>query len=308
VPSDLDSFDLGLTDKDLDRVFESPCDFWHFAANTSLAPVATGALAETNVEGTRRTLNAFRQHAKPGSRYFHVSTAYVCGLTPGPVAEDWHDPAPPSQFRTYYEWTKREAEHLVRHAVEEDGIHAIVVRLGQIVGSSATGATTSDYGMYDVIRVVHRLGRRQSVSELRLAGSARATLHLVPIDACIAWLWALAESYVRPAIDQQSPVAHVVDLTDVPVTSVTEAVTRHLGVELRVVDRKEFDTQPRTLPERLLAARMTYLGEYLGEPLVFERAKLDGLLGQDRPAVDSSVLDLLVGTYVAGLNALGTEG
>lgn len=74
VAFDLEQPDLGLTLADVERVFEVPCDFWHFAANTSLAPIA-GALTETNVEGTRRTLEAFRTHAKPGSRYFHVSTA-----------------------------------------------------------------------------------------------------------------------------------------------------------------------------------------------------------------------------------------
>ena len=79
-------------------------------------------------------------HARPGSRYVHIGTAYQCGLdTGGRVSEDWPASAPPDRFRNFYEYSKREAEIALARSRSVQESAVLVARLGVMVGHSRTG-------------------------------------------------------------------------------------------------------------------------------------------------------------------------
>jgi nucleoside-diphosphate-sugar epimerase len=292
----LDRADMGLDQPALRELFDRPCDYWHFAARVDLSPTGLGELVATNVEGTRNTLDVFCRCARPGSRYFMVSTAYSCGHVDAPVAERWHPTAPPSAFRTYYEATKRAAEHLVRDAFQERGVAGAVLRLGQVVGSSVTGRTTSVYGMYDFLRMMRRLTSRRPNEEVRIEAAADATLSLVPIDRCVAWLWSIATA---PTACADPPIFHVVDQVPVPARRVTDIVSDHLPVSIRLTPPAEMRGTELTLLERLVAARMSYMGKYISSCIEFRRDNLVKAVGDEGVVVTDEVLDRLIRTFLA---------
>lgn len=101
----------------------------HVAALYSYtAPPA--ALHETNVEGTRRVLDA---SVRAGVRRFlHTSTAGTCGPVPGRPATE-ADAPPPWELSVPYKRTKLAAERLVLAAARE-GLDAVVVNPTTPVG------------------------------------------------------------------------------------------------------------------------------------------------------------------------------
>lgn len=296
VDYQLERPNLGLDDAKLRQLFNRPCDYWHFAAKTSLSPMGQGEFDVTNVGGTQNTLDVFCRYAQPESRYFLVSTAYSCGLVNAPVREEWHPDAAPSAFRTYYEATKRTAEHLFRTTLETRGIQGAVLRLGQVVGSSVTGRTTSDYGIYDVLRALRRLTRGRPNQKVRVGGARDATLSLVPIDRCIAWLREISTAQIA---EFDPPIFHVVDKEPVPVHRFTTAVGRYLPVSIHIVPEEEMGGETRTLLERLLAARMTYTGKYVSHRIDFLRDNLQKVTGHEAAvAVTDEVLDRLIRIFL----------
>jgi thioester reductase-like protein len=104
----------------------------------------------TNVTGTSNTL-ALAQEV--GIEHFHhVSTAYVCGLRTGTVAEDDLDVG--QAFGNDYETSKNEAEKMVREA---GFASATVYRPSIIVGDSQTGYTSTYHGFFAGLRLGHTL-------------------------------------------------------------------------------------------------------------------------------------------------------
>lgn len=286
---------LGLDADQLDEVFGEPCDYWHVAAMLDFSPMPVSELLATNVEGTRHAVDAFVSHAAPGSRFFQVSSAYSCGLIGDVARETWYPEAPPSAFRTYYESTKRQAELLVRDAIERHGLDAAIIRLGQVVGSSVSGRSTSDFGIYDFLRDMRRLTDRRPDEDVRIAAAVDSTLNLVPIDTLVGWLHELAAADGLAGLDP--PIVHLVDGEAVPTAEFAAAVSRHLPVRLRIVSDEELAGTETTLLERLVAARLSYSGRYVAQRLDFARDNLVALLGPLPPAVKPDVLDRIVGTF-----------
>ena len=136
----------------------------------------------TNVTGTANTLALARE---VGIEHFHhVSTAYVCGLRTGTVAEDDLDVG--QAFGNDYETSKNEAEKMVREA---GFASATVYRPSIIVGDSQTGYTSTYHGFFAGLRLGHTLLTR--VVKGSTSGSALLTLlgvnladhkNFVPVD------------------------------------------------------------------------------------------------------------------------------
>ena len=85
----------------------------HIAASTSFDEREKDAIYQGNVLGTENMLALTKKLSKL-ENFLYISTAYVAGLNPGPVAED-EMPAL-NGFRNTYEATKWEAENLVRQS------------------------------------------------------------------------------------------------------------------------------------------------------------------------------------------------
>jgi len=105
----------------------------------------------TNVAGTQHVLDLARDTEI--EHFHHVSTAYVCGLRSGRVAEQDLDQG--QEFGNDYERSKVEAEKRVREA--DHLATATVYRPSIIVGDSRTGYTSTYHGFFAGLRLGHTL-------------------------------------------------------------------------------------------------------------------------------------------------------
>lgn len=192
IEGELTSPACGLADAEIEWVRRACDSILHNAA--SLEFIGKDRTAEpwkTNVDGTRNLLDLA---ARTGIREFHhVSTAYVCGLAPGPISES---PATGSHgFRNDYEASKFEAESLVRAASFLD--RPTFFRPAVIVGDSRNGATSTYHGMMAMLQLMTVIVRSLPADEtgfrkvsLRLAMTGDEQRNFIPVD----WV---AEAMVR---------------------------------------------------------------------------------------------------------------
>jgi nucleoside-diphosphate-sugar epimerase len=192
LEGELTSVACGLAGADIEWVRRSCSAVLHNAASLEfIGKDRNEDPWRTNVGGTRNVLNLAE---RAGIREFHhVSTAYVCGLTPGPIPEA---PATGSHgFRNDYEASKFEAEHLVRSAAFLD--RPTFFRPAVIVGDSRTGATSTYHGMMAMLQLMAVIVRSLPADEhgfrkvdLRLAMTGDEQRNFIPVD----WV---AEAMVR---------------------------------------------------------------------------------------------------------------
>jgi nucleoside-diphosphate-sugar epimerase len=184
LEGDLTASTCGLTERDVAWLGRSCSAVLHNAA--SLEFVGSDRAGEpwrTNVTGTRMLLDLARQAGI--DEFHHVSTAYVCGLTPGPIPESASTGH--HGFRNDYEASKHEAEWLVRSAsfLREPTFYRPAV----IVGDSRTGATTTYHGMMAMLKLMTVIVRSLPADEngftrvpLRLAMTGDEKRNMVPVD------------------------------------------------------------------------------------------------------------------------------
>jgi nucleoside-diphosphate-sugar epimerase len=150
------------------------------------------------------------------TRFFYVSTAYICGTTTGTIPEDGM-PAR-NGFRNIYEETKHEAERLVRAS----GLPFTIFRPSILLGNSRTGDCEGETRMvYGYLLGLHqaalhssqirseggfarywmaRQGRTHSdyadVS-CRLEGWPHTTKNILAIDDCVEMISRIVTTEVR---------------------------------------------------------------------------------------------------------------
>ncbi len=130
IRGDILQSDLGLSPDD-SASLSDVAEVWHLAASTSFDEREKDAIYQGNVVGTQTMLALTRKFSKL-ENFLYISTAYVAGLNPGPVAED-EMPAD-NGFRNTYEATKWQAENLVR----QSGLPFTIFRPSIIMGNSQT--------------------------------------------------------------------------------------------------------------------------------------------------------------------------
>ena len=184
IEGDLAAPGLGLSAADGHWVRRSCGAILHAAASLEFVGAdRDGEPWRTNIGGTRALLELARE---AGIREFHhVSTAYVCGLAPGPVAEAAS--TADHGFRNDYEESKHEAESLVRSA--EFLAAPTFYRPAVIAGDSRTGATTTYHGLMAMLQLMAVIVRSVPADErgfrrvaLRLAMTGDEKRNIVPVD------------------------------------------------------------------------------------------------------------------------------
>ncbi|MFI1461103.1 SDR family oxidoreductase [Nocardia carnea] len=139
----------------------------HCAATTAF-DAADSEYAELNVGGTE---NAIGLALDWDAALVHLSTAYVCGMRGGEIAEDELDCG--QSFGTRYEAGKYAAEQAVRGA---PGLRWSVVRPGIVTGACDSGAIREYKNLYTVVKLMVE-GKLRS-----LPGRYDATVTLAPVD------------------------------------------------------------------------------------------------------------------------------
>ena len=248
----------------------------HCAASLEFdAPEAV--LQAVNVEGTR---NALALAEALGADFIHVSTAYVCGLTQGPIPEG---PVPAgTQFANRYEASKARAEA----AVAASGLRFAIARPSIVLGDHARGAIRDFPSLCNVFRLM----ARGKVSTFPAA--ADSTLDLVP-------LCHVAEGIVRIAERIEEATGgyfHLVARNPLPSAELAHAVARveHLP-DPQVVEPEHFDFAALSpLEQRVTGRMLETFGSYFTRNPRFDDAALRALTGLECAPTNRAWLDRLV--------------
>ncbi len=217
VAGDISAEGLGFTDPDVWKaLLEEESEWWHLAAIYRLE-VGRELARRVNVDGTRNILKAAAK-ARRLSRLNYVSTAYVSGLTKGVVREDDLPEARPENFKNFYEYTKNEAEWLVR--AEMSKIPTTIYRFGIVTGDSKTGATEKFDGPFFTIKYYDRFGHLP----LPMIGDGQATMNMVPVDYVVDATVAISR---KP--ETVGKCFQIVDPHPITTRELFERVARELG-------------------------------------------------------------------------------
>lgn len=234
-------------------------------------------LQRDNVDGTRNAL-AFAKAA--GARFLYVSTAYVCGLQNGPIAEK---PVPRgTRFANGYEASKAGAERLVAAS----GTGFAIARPSITLGHSQTGEIRTFPSLCNVFRLM----ARGKVSTF--PADPASLLDLVPIDHVAAGLVHIAERMDAA----QGGYFHLVGASPTPAAALAQGVARiaHFPDPL-VVSPAVYDLAALPPAERRVAARlMATFGSYFSRAPQFDDAAFRNLTGLRCAPTDEVWLDRLI--------------
>ena len=184
LEGDLTSPQCGLGDQEVQWVRLACSSILHSAASLEFTgPDRSGEPWRTNVSGTQNLLDLAKETGI--DEFHHVSTAYVCGLSPGPIEATASDGA--YGFRNDYEASKHQAEWLVRKAPFLR--NPTFYRPGVIVGDSRTGATLTYHGMMAMLQLMTVIVRNLPADEtgfrkvsLRLSMTGNEKRNMIPVD------------------------------------------------------------------------------------------------------------------------------
>ncbi|MBQ9812266.1 MAG: SDR family oxidoreductase [Thermoguttaceae bacterium] len=140
--------ELGLKSEEKAWLTRHADSMLHNAASLSFVETDAGEPYKSNVDGTRNALELCRTIGV--RKFFHVSTAYVCGNRRERIMES--DFSDASGFGNDYEKSKFVAEKMVRESQWLDSV--TVFRPAIIVGDSITGYTSTYHGFYAPMKIL----------------------------------------------------------------------------------------------------------------------------------------------------------
>lgn len=230
-------------------------------------------LEAVNVAGTGHAARLL-----PNARFLHVSTAYVCGLTNGPIAEAPCDPD--GRFGNGYEQSKACAEAALA-ALRPD---AVIARPSIVVGEAASGRIRSFDSIFRAFKFIAE-GKITAVPAAPLA-----TLNFVPIDHVVAAICDLVES---PAA--RGHICHLAAREAIPAAHFLHLIGTIAGL-----------ARPALLPSCPAPDRKLGIAERLAQPYLqyfqrypeFETTQLARLSARVTPTMDDASLIRQIGYCV----------
>ncbi len=226
--------------------------------------------AAVNVEGTTHALELARGL---GAAFPYVSTAYVCGRTDGPVAEE--PVRADADFANGYEASKAAAEALVRAS----GLVHAIARPSIVLGEAASGRIRQFDTIYQAFKLFAE-GRIRHVP-----ASQGATLDFVAIDHVAAGVAAIAERME----EANGGIFHLVSGGALSVADFCDGIGAwEQFAAPEPVDPAAFD--PADLPplERRLYGRVAAVyASYFQRSPAFDDARLRALTGLEAPRADA---------------------
>ena len=222
-------------------------------------------LQAVNVNGTLHVAQLC-----PDARFIHVSTAYVCGLRDGMIAETACDPG--GAFGNGYEHSKAQAETLVRRMRPD----AIIARPSIIVGEAATGRIRNFDSIYRAFKLIAE-GKIVSVPVL-----PTATLNFVPIDYVVAGICDLCDN-----ANACGQILHLAAREAIGAAQFLSFIGKIPGLCSPLIAAcHNGDATARSLAERLA---QSYFGYFRRSPN-FATQALERLSGRVAPAMDAAAL------------------
>jgi nucleoside-diphosphate-sugar epimerase len=247
----------------------------HSAASTRLHMDEFGEPLKTNL-GSARALAALAERTP--LKVHMVSTAYVCGFTPGNIVYEEHHPK--GDFVNVYEESKWEAEQLWRDK-------ATILRPGIIVGHSETGRCTSFSGYYILWQAMQLLDRLIQDAQdmdrrdlrINVPANPDGVANIVPVDY-------VAKASVRLIEDEKNHNS-IFQLTH------HNPPTHQQTLDF-ICDRFQIGgvtfggegapfTQPRNTVERMVFRQLQAILFHFSNNPIFDRSNIDRALPDYKP-------------------------
>lgn len=238
-----------------------------------------------NIGGTAQVLD-FVSGSRP-IPLLHISTAYVCGMARGAVAEV---SAHADRFNNGYEASKAEAEALVL-AAQRSGRVIAVARPSVVVGRWTDGAAGAFSTIYQVIRLL-------TEGRIRVLPVPRdASLDLVPIDHVVGGLIDIAERMT----EANGQIFHLASGRPVPVTALLGLSAAFPQLQSpRLVPLEAFEPAALGPRERWLHDQLSAMfSAYLRPSPHFAVANLPALSHRQCPPMDDAFLHRMISFAVS---------
>ncbi|WP_327117754.1 amino acid adenylation domain-containing protein [Nocardia sp. NBC_01730] len=295
VPGDLAEPSFGLADADFARLAARVDAIYHNGARVNhVEPYPL--LRATNVEGTREVLRlATTQRIKPVHFVSTADTVVPATVVSGSVLREATRIDADELPAHGYVASKWAAEQLILQAAER-GVPARVYRPGLVSGDFQLGVNNVDDAFWNMIRAAAILGIAPDVGD--------ATIALVPVSYVAAAIVAIS---TEPVADI---VYHLVNEKPVALRDILECLRRRGlpvasetldTVQLRLAD--EARTRNAAGDDSLVRA-VLLSGNYAGgtTDIVLDDTNTRKALGQNGircPAIDETVLDIYIGSFIA---------
>ncbi len=286
--------DFAMPEEHLKRVFDRQVDFFHFAASLQYSERDKEQICKINIDGVENSIKIFLKYAKPGSRFFYVSTAYSCGNITDVYKEKFYDNAEISQFRNYYEKSKRDAENIVKKYIGKESLDAYVIRLSQVVGDSKTGDVKTDYGIFDFVKRVYTFTRKYPGKTIRIPVNPDATQNLIPINNVVDYLMKLVELHDLPVVMNF--------VTKYPISN-GSIIRLICGISpINLVPDTSVQPQEMNSLERMVFAGMAFIAKYADLDLKFETTALDKFIAPGREELNEHSLHKMIENFANDLS------
>jgi thioester reductase-like protein len=253
----------------------------HTAAATALT--ADRALCDAvNRAGTANVLMLAERCYMAGrlERLVHLSTAMIAGGESAGLAREDDLPASP-MHANHYEWSKYEAERIVRAAMHA-GLPVTVFRPSMVVGDTETGRTRDFDVIYPLMRIV------ASGYVTRFPANPSAKVHLAPLDFVVGAIvcsldaaWTVGRTFHLTSADPPT-VAQLFDC---------DAFFPSGGRRPQLCPLADFDPASCARRERDLLESVSFCFPYFNSRLSFETRNTRRLL--PLPVTDAAYLTRL---------------
>ncbi|KAK3715521.1 hypothetical protein LTR37_007009 [Vermiconidia calcicola] len=204
LPSDLSKPNLALDQHDLDRVLSSVTCVIHsaWAVNFNLG---VRSFEEQHIRGTHNLINlCLRSRLSTPAKFFFCSSVSAASGTPKPatIPEKAIEDLNHAQ-RMGYGRSKLVTEHIVRNAVHKTGMHARVLRIGQLSGDKANAIWNDTEAVALMVR---------SSLTVRCLPALDEQPSWLPVDSCAQAIVDISMSSSSESV-QEDLVDHLVNPT-----------------------------------------------------------------------------------------------
>lgn len=220
-----------------------------------------------NVQGTANLLHLAKTLSIP---FCHFSTAYIAGRRQGRVLENEIDIG--QEFHNPYEFSKCQAELLIRKWTDETQLDAFVFRPSIVVGDSREGRIVHFDGLYNFMRVFDSISSAIGTRTFRVVGDPRVTKNIVPANYVAEAAWHILSARLPGTY-------HITNPSPTPLATIRDIFAELFAIPgVRLADEDEFREKRANKLESLCQKTASVYAPYLAAEPFFDRTVADAAL------------------------------
>lgn len=285
---------FSMNENVLKSIFSGNVDYFHFAASLKYDEKSVDEIFSTNIEGVKNSIKVFSKYANSDSRFFYIGTAYSCGRFNGLFEEKFYENKDISQFRNYYEQSKRFAENIVRENIQNNALNGHVIRLSQVVGNQKTGVTKTDYGIFDFSKRINNIANRYPNEIVRVHVNPEATQNLIPIDTVTRQLIKVVEENKIPEI------MNFVSKNPIRNSFIIETLNQLAPIQ--IIPIKNLERNEMNPIERMISAGMSFTESYASINVLFDTRQRNRFLKNTATGPTNKSIAKMMGYFIETLS------